>query len=104
MGLSEHLGVDISVSTKGFNSKCHLTASSTEYMENLEFNSIFRMVSTGVDEQSGITPNTSVQIQHVQSKRFLQADQKFKLENKNLEEGEEDPNQNPDEMLLEANN
>ena len=73
-------------------------------MENLEFNSIFRMVSTGVDEQSGITPNTSVQIQHVQSKRFLQADQKFKLENKNLEEGEEDPNQNPDEMFLEANN
>jgi len=36
-------------------------------MENLEANSMFRLVSTGVDMESGITSNTSVQIQHVAS-------------------------------------
>jgi len=60
LGLSEHLGVDITIQSKGLNSKCLLTCSSPEYMENLEANSIFRLVSTGVDMESGITSNTSV--------------------------------------------
>lgn len=43
-----------------------------EYLQQLEENSIFRLVSTGVDMSSGITANTSVQIQHVATGRFLQ--------------------------------
>lgn len=67
LGLSEHLAVDITVQAKGLNSKCVLTCTSEEYKESLETNSVFRLVSTGVDMESGITSNTSVQIQHVAS-------------------------------------
>jgi hypothetical protein len=65
VGLSEHLGVDISIHSKGLSSKCLLTTNNQEYMQLLEENSIFRLVSTGVDMESGIASNTSVQIQHV---------------------------------------
>ena len=50
MGLSDHLHVDIQITTKGINSKCHLTSSNPDYMELLEANSVFRLVSTGIDE------------------------------------------------------
>ena len=50
VGLSDHLHVDIQITTKGINSKCHLTSSNPDYMELLEANSVFRLVSTGIDE------------------------------------------------------
>lgn len=60
VGLSEHVGVDISVHASGFGSKCNLTSNNPDYIKDLEDNSIFRFVSTGVDMESGITCNTSV--------------------------------------------
>ncbi len=60
VGLSEHIGVDIAVHASGFGSKCTLTSDNPDYVKNLEENSIFRLVSTGVDMESGITCNTSV--------------------------------------------
>lgn len=80
VGLSEHLTVDISIHSKGLSSKCLLTSNNPDYMESLEENSVFRLVSTGVDMESGITSNTSVQIQHVASRRFLQHAHNFKFE------------------------
>lgn len=62
VGLSEHLTMEQQFDKKGMTAKCLLTPNNPEYMEVLEANSIFRLVSTGVDMESGITSNTSVQI------------------------------------------
>lgn len=63
VGLSEHLKMDIrGVKDKDGKEKCQLTIMEAEYLQQLEENSIFRLVSTGVDMSSGISANTSVQI------------------------------------------
>ena len=47
----------------------------------MEENSIFRLVSTGVDTDNRIRSGTSVQIQHLDTKSFLIMDTtKFSLE------------------------
>ena len=47
----------------------------------MEQNSIFRLVSTGVDTDNRIRSGTSVQIQHLDTKSFLIMDTaKFSLE------------------------
>jgi hypothetical protein len=66
LGLSEHLGINIEVESRNQNSsKATLKCADVNYMKKLEENSVFRLVSTGVDTESGILQNTSVQIQHV---------------------------------------
>jgi hypothetical protein len=62
VGLSEHLGMHIEIfNPKGDGKdKCKLTIEDQEFWSSLERNSIFRLVSTGVDMSSGITSNTSV--------------------------------------------
>lgn len=67
VGLSEHLGVSIDSNLARGKVRCVLTCMDDEYLEKLETNSIFRLISTGVDMDSGISAMTSVQIQHVAS-------------------------------------
>lgn len=62
LGLSEHLGVNIKKEEHGNYSKCMLTCIDPEYQHSLETNSIFRLISTGVEMESGIMASTSVQI------------------------------------------
>jgi len=40
--------------------KCNLKCTKPDFMIELEENSVFRLISTGVDMESGITVNTSV--------------------------------------------
>ena len=80
VGLSEHLGVSINSTTVRGKVKCMLTCTDDEYMEKLENNSIFRLISTGVDMDSGISAMTSVQIQHVASQRWFGQNPLYKLE------------------------
>lgn len=62
VGLSGHLEVSINSNTVRGKVKCVLTCADDEYLEKLETNSIFRLISTGVDMDSGISAMTSVQI------------------------------------------
>lgn len=80
VGLSEHLGVSINSNTVRGKVRCVLTCTDDEYLEKLETNSIFRLISTGVDMDSGISAMTSVQIQHVASQRWFGQNPLYKLE------------------------
>ena len=50
-----------------------------EMVQKMDSNSIFRLVSTGVDVDDRIRSATSVQIQHVETKGFLIEDKSNKL-------------------------
>ena len=57
-----------------------LAPEQTAAVAKMEENSIFRLVSTGVDADNRIAARTPVQIQHVDSKCFIIQDQaKFKV-------------------------
>lgn len=60
VGLSEHIGIDIAVNKSGNGSKCIITCTDMVYQNDLETNSIFRLISTGVAAETGIKANTSV--------------------------------------------
>lgn len=62
VGLSEHLGVSIKGDLVRGKVRCVLTCTNDDYKETLENNSIFRLISTGVDMDLGISAGTSVQI------------------------------------------
>jgi hypothetical protein len=80
VGLSEHLGISINSNPVRGKVRCMLTCTDEEYMAKLESNSIFRLISTGVDMDSGISAMTSVQIQHVASQRWFGQNPLYKLE------------------------
>lgn len=80
VGLSEHLGISIDSNLVRGKVRCVLTCTDEEYQSKLENNSIFRLISTGVDMDSGIAAQTSVQIQHVASQRWFGQNPLYKLE------------------------
>ena len=74
IGLSEHYPeVSKMYINKAGKQTVHmpLTQEQTEAIKKMESNSIFRLVSTGVDTDNRIRSGTSVQIQHFDTKSFL---------------------------------
>ena len=75
VGLSEHYPISNARTFKNADGKdilqMPLSPEQTLAIQKMEANSIFRLVSTGVDADNRIRSGTSVQIQHVDSKHFL---------------------------------
>jgi hypothetical protein len=71
VGLSEHLFVKFTETMIKGKPVISVSATDLKQQEQLEQNSMFRLVSTGVDIDNRIRAETSVQIQHFQTGRYL---------------------------------